>query len=279
MSNWPNLFVAGVGRGATTLLWRSLAEHPSVYMSRLKEPHFFSPRFHRNDPIDQESYLALFEGATTERWRGEASVTYFWDQATPGRIRAVSPEARIVISLRDPTERAYSSYWFHRNYLNERRTFAQAVDDELATRAEDRDPRASRMYVTRGFYTPALSRYLDTFGKHVHVLFFEELVADVRAQVWGVFRFLEVDPSVADRLPNERRNPSYAPRSGIAARLESLPRGLRRLVPSAIRARALGVLMSSDKPTIEPEVRDRLDRLYAADRQEVEQLLGRIAPW
>ncbi len=85
---WPNLFVVGAAKAGTTSLYRELARHPAIYMSPMKEPHFFSqiqPAPAREDFFphlsDEDEYLALFKGATTEELLGEASTSYLWDRA------------------------------------------------------------------------------------------------------------------------------------------------------------------------------------------------------
>ena len=102
-SPWPNLFIVGAAKGGTTSLWRCLAEHPEIFMSRLKEPHFFS---RHQPPIyptvhDEAAYLRLFAGART-RLRGEASPSYLWSEAAAARIERVSPDARILVALAEP---------------------------------------------------------------------------------------------------------------------------------------------------------------------------------
>src|ERR671937_272269 len=81
--NWPNLFIVGAAKAGTTSLSRYLNEHPDVYMSAMKEPHFFShiepdPRLAAFFPHveDATAYLALFSNAGRARVRGEASTSY-----------------------------------------------------------------------------------------------------------------------------------------------------------------------------------------------------------
>ena len=89
-------------------------------MSKIKEPNYFSrvvvPDDHPLRPIrDTEKYLQLFAGATSERVVGEASPTYLADPEAPRLIRDVAPDCRVLISLRDPVERAFSHYLMMRN--------------------------------------------------------------------------------------------------------------------------------------------------------------------
>jgi hypothetical protein len=276
---WPNLFLVGVVKGGTSSLWGYLDQHPDIFMSPLKEPHFFT----NADPAgstsvkDERAYLQLFAGAR-ERLRGEASVSYFGDSASPPAIKQVSPEAKILVILRDPVERTYSHYWDSVQYGDERRAFPEAVQAELAG---DRRP-GVEPYVKRGFYTEHLDRYLETFGENVHVLFLEEMTRDPKAELRRVFEFLRIDADVADRLTVERRN-TFALRRRPAARLVRSPtmrKVGRLLVPFSLRPRVESLLFKrGSKPPMDDNVRQLLREVYERDRGALERLLGRPVPW
>ena len=115
---WPNLFLVGAAKAGTTSVYDELARHPAIYMSPMKEPHYFSriqpsPERAAFFPhvTDEDEYMALFDGVTEERLVGEASTSYLWDASAAERIQSVAPEASILIMLRNPVERAYSQYW------------------------------------------------------------------------------------------------------------------------------------------------------------------------
>lgn len=132
MKIWPNLFIVGAPKAGTTSLHQYLSCFPDVYMSPVKEPNFFSKEIYSDDsdirPIrNQSRYLSLFRGGGSLRYRGEASPAYLLDRTAPKLIRRVSPEASILITLRDPVELAYSFYF---TMLGRRQTslsFSQAV--------------------------------------------------------------------------------------------------------------------------------------------------------
>ena len=181
---WPNLFLVGAAKAGTTSLYAELARHPEIYMSPMKEPHFFS----RIEPAaqlggffphvsDEDEYLALFEGAGDEPVVGEASTSYLWDPPRPpSGSREAVPEAKILIVLRDPVERAYSHYRNDVREGMERRSFLEALA------AEQRDGPGgwgvSSLYMDCGRYAEQLTRYVDRFGDRVKVLFFEDFVTD-----------------------------------------------------------------------------------------------------
>jgi len=277
---WPNLFVVGVVRGGTTSLWGYLQQHPEIYMSPVKEPHFFSQAGAKLAPLyrTEQAYLDLFSAAR-EPVRGEASASYFGDAATPQAIKRASPQAKILIILRDPIERAYSHYWHVVSNGHERRTFVEAVREELADR---RTPGAER-YVKRGFYSKPLRRYLDVFGDSVHVLFLEELSRRPAKILRAVFDFLAVDPDFASQLVAERRNTFQLPRGPVASlvlRSATSRRAAGFLVPRQLRASIERLLLSTPaQPVMEDEARDLLSGVYKSDEEELRSILGRSLPW
>jgi hypothetical protein len=276
---WPNLFLVGVLKGGTSTLWAYLDQHPDIFMSRVKEPHFFTAADpSRTPPVkDQRAYLNLFAGAH-EPIRGEASASYFTDLASPTAIRRANPDARILVILRDPVERAYSHYLDMVGFGEESRSFTEAVEAELAGERPDR----TEPYVNRGFYAEPLGRYLQTFGDNVHVLFLETMASDPESELRGVFEFLQVDPEVADRLTAERQNPYATPR-GPASRLvgsATLRTAGRLLTPRRLRPALQRLLFKrSAKPPMEREVRGILQEIYESDREPLERLVGGPLPW
>ena len=130
----PNLFVVGAVKAGTTSLWTHLDAHPDVFMSRPKEPHFFSRARMPADQLvkDPVEYAGLFARGAALRYRGDASPSYLWDPDSPARIKEAVPDARIIISLRDPVDRAYANYLGHIREGLDPRTFRDAVRAELA---------------------------------------------------------------------------------------------------------------------------------------------------
>ena len=95
-------------KAGTTSLYYYLDEIPGVYMSKVKEPYYFSPHYIQLYPgetvTDKEEYLRLFENTSRDNAVGEASPSYLWDLDSPKLIHQAVPTARIIILLRDPIE-------------------------------------------------------------------------------------------------------------------------------------------------------------------------------
>jgi hypothetical protein len=280
-ARWPNLFLVGVGKGGTSSLWAYLDQHPDVFMSAVKEPHYFSDAITPLSPAvkDTSAYLALFAAGSDHRIRGEASVSYFWDAASAPRIRTTCPDAKILVILRDPVERAHSHYWDAVRFGVETRSFADAVREELdGSRRPGLEP-----YVRRSIYAEPLARYAEHFPAAVHVVFFEELVHDRVATLRDVFAFLGVDPSVADDVHDEARNRFALPRGPVARRLlasSAARAAARRLVPRAQRS-ALEARMfrQARRPPNDAHTVGVLDHAFGPDRLALEAMLGRRLPW
>ena len=106
--NWPNFFVVGPHKTGSTSVYTHLKHHPEVFLAETKQLRIFQPEHKDNPGLDV--IRTMYSGAKGYKAIGEVAPDYFLDPAVPPRIREVCPDAKIVITLRDPVERAYSHY-------------------------------------------------------------------------------------------------------------------------------------------------------------------------
>jgi Sulfotransferase family len=285
-SGWPNLFVVGAAKAGTTSVYDELARHPRIYMSPMKEPHFFSriepsPQREAFFPhvTDEREYLALFKGATDQELVGEASTSYLWDTQAAERIKRAVPEATILIMLRDPVERAYSQYWNDVREGIETRSFADAIAEERRTGPGTWG--VTSLYLDCGRYADQVERYLDRFGDRVHLSFLEDFVRDQPAAIADVLSFLGVGP--VDPGEGPRANPSSLPRNALSravlgsGRLRTIARAT---VPRSVRARMRGALLREMSPDpMDPATRESLVEIFRPEVERLAGLLGRTPPW
>ena len=132
----PSFFLLGAGRCGTTSLYHMLRQHPEIFMPEVKEPSFFCSYFQVvKDPI---SYFGLFVPSSEEKAIGEASHVYFSNPESASVLHLLFPNARFIVILRNPTNRAYSLYkWTRRFGYENLSTFEQAV---IAEKKRFRDP-------------------------------------------------------------------------------------------------------------------------------------------
>lgn len=177
----PNLVVIGAMKCATTALHRYLGGHPDVAMSQPKELNFF---FGPNWDLGVEWYAGHFPGSSEAAVRGESSPGYTSPDhpEVAQRMAAVIPDAKLVYLVRDPVERALSQYRHHWADGDETRTLRAAVFDP------------DSQYVSRGRYYERLVPFLEHFdARRLAIVSQEQLFADRRGVLRGLFRFLEVD--------------------------------------------------------------------------------------
>ena len=197
----PNLFVVGAAKSGTTSLWKALRAHPQVFMTRMKEPHYFSQvvpsrQWASRFPVVRTAseYRRLFSDVDGERYVGEASTSYLWSPAAADRIRKVEPNARIIAVLRDPIERAYSHYWNDVREGLEKQSFEAAVQAELSRQHVGQWGRDS-LYVDVGRYFRQVTAYVDRFEDRVLVLSHADLVCDSNNLLARIWQFLGLAPT------------------------------------------------------------------------------------
>ena len=284
--NLPTFLVIGVAKAGTTALYQHLKAHPGIFMAPVKEPNFFSFDAKKQDAIvtHLDDYRALFEGIRDETAAGEASPRYFHSPEAPARIAARIPEVRLVALLRHPVERAYSHYLDMMNSgAFAPRPFAE-VFREKASSVEtwSREPFACYGFQL-SFYHASLKRYFDVFPRErIRVYLFEDYVAEPRAVLGDLYRFLGVDDGFVPDLET-RHNPTHGvPRSALlhktVMRSNLLKTVAQKLLPQAVRRKVAGLLLRglrTKKPALSPALRDAFTAVYREDILKTQALIGR----
>jgi Sulfotransferase family len=258
----PDFLIVGAKRGGTTSLWRYLNEHDGVLTlfprpEKLKGVYFFDENFGRGPRWYRSHFPTRAVRALCARRlghtvvAGEASPYYLYHPLAPARARRLAPDALIIVSLRDPVERAFSHYKERRTNGTEPLTFPEAIDAEPERLAGEEQriiadgslsfAHRHMSYVDQGRYAPMLTRWFDAFGRdRVLVEISEEMYDDPQASV----------DRVGERLGLPRRE-------------------LRHPEP----------YNAEPDRSFDPDLRRRLARMLEPDIAAVEELLGRSLPW
>jgi hypothetical protein len=191
----PNLIVPGAGKSGTSSLHDYLDQHPGIFMSQPKEPHFFSnDRFYRKG---LPAYGRLFAAGATQAVRGESSTTYMHFPNVVERIRRDLPSPSFIFVLRNPIDRVASHYSWLRRLGLERRPLREAF---MADHDEVPDFRNSRSgmfyyYADETRYARHLRTYIDAFGStRVLVVTTEALREDPETTLAQCASFLSLEP-------------------------------------------------------------------------------------
>ncbi len=207
----PNLFIVGAPRCGTSSLHNYLDQHPQVFMSAVKEPHFFSKDMNRayedyqgrKLPTlfkDLKQYLALFSQAGEEKILGESSVYYLYSEVAPDEIYRFNSDARIIIMLREPVAFLQSLHSRLRFMGDEDcRSFVRALELEEPRRNGRNLPRTVRLpfllhYSKFVRFTEHIERYRSRFlDEQMRFIVFDDFCTNTEKVYDGVLDFLGVE--------------------------------------------------------------------------------------
>jgi hypothetical protein len=283
----PDFFIVGAFKSGSTALYEGLRRHPQIFMPFHKEPLYFGDDLTRRyGRLTQADYMRLFRNAKPGQRVGEASTWYLYSTSAAREIKAFSPEAKILVVLRNPVDVMYAQHnQLIFNVIEDIPDFAEALAAEPDRRAGRRLPPGpinveNLFYRHSVHFAEQLERYFDVFGRaNVHVMLFDDLRRDGALAVRGVLDFLGVDPSLAAAPPTANENRRV--RSPLVQRLIFAPKLLLPLAPvlrrfplvRSVRTRMLE--MNSEarpRPPMDPELRRQLLDEF---RPEIERL-GRL---
>jgi hypothetical protein len=290
----PNFLIIGAAKAGTTALCDYLKQHPQIFISYIREPHFFAfqkeeinfrgpgdRKIHQHTITDFAEYQRSFKGSAGKVAIGEGSTTYLYSPQAPARIQATLPEVKLIAVLRNPVDRAYSSY-LHlvRDGQEPLTDFAQALQAE-ATRIQEHWMPLWH-YQQRGFYYQQLHRYYDLFRQEqIKIYLYEDLIQDPEGLLKDLFGFLEVDDTFAPDVfakPNISGIPKNQLLHWFLTQPNPIKTLLRPLVPSQVRQNIH--LSNLEKPQLSPETRQKMLEVYREDILQLQTLIQRdLSSW
>lgn len=260
----PRFVIIGAVKGATTWIHNQLQQHPAIYLPG-PEPHYFSQDYERG----VEHYRSLFAAAEPGQLLGEKSADYFAHPDAARRLAAVMPDARLVLQLRNPVDRAYSDY----KMLFRRGTITGPPEAYLTGQACDQ-PR----FLRDGLYAEHLGRWLELFDPaQIHVLLFEDVKATPTDAVAAVCRHIGAPDHFSTEVGTRPRNDSSArflplPVRTALAPLKQAARPLRGM-PAFENIRRMFAREIS-YPPLTDALRTTMIDYYARDVAALETLIG-----
>jgi hypothetical protein len=263
----PEIIGIGPGRTATTWLHRVLEGHVDL-PDRVKETKFFSRYYEKG--IDW--YAWHFRNATGEKKVVEIC-PYLYKREAPERIKTHIPNCRVITTLRDPVDTAFSVYKMITHYAWARGTF----EEVLQSRA---DLAGGNQYASH------LKKWFDLFGReNVLITMFDELRAEPQAYMNRVTGFMGIEPIALEArrdIGDDVNSFARAPRN------RHLARNARKLMDWLQEHHAYGVSNMIERVGIydycygrgelfarlTPEQEERLRKQYLPEVEQLEELLG-----
>lgn len=120
---------------------------------------------------------------------GDFTPIYMYCPVAAKRVKTLTPEAKLIIMVRNPIDRTYSEYNMFREKKIEQRTFEQAIEDELKNVHLSHYIRET--YIRRSVYEPYIKMYYDLFDKkQIMVIRSEDFFSNTEKVVEEVLDFI-----------------------------------------------------------------------------------------
>ena len=208
-TNPVDFLVVGAAKSGTTTLFEALSKHPGIFIPQRKECRYFSCThgdfagpglpYAKNVTRSLEAYQALFKKAKPDQLRGDISpdYLYYYQNAIPKILNEKNAQIPIIIVLRNPIDRAHSSYLYHVRDGREKLSFEAALDAEKERQAANWA--WGWFYVNGGLYADQVKAYIDNFERVLLLLFEEDIVTGQAVE--KILNFLNLD-----FLPKDKKN-------------------------------------------------------------------------
>jgi hypothetical protein len=200
----PDFLVIANKRCGSTWLNRNLVEHPEIFMTSndgklIKGVHFFDKNYDKGVQL----YAEYFKDVSNERRLGETEHSYFWNDLVPERIYNTLGVIPLIMTLRQPVERAYSHFQLRRRYLPKGDI---CYDFETAFRMAMNEGSSE---VAWGYYGRQLKKYLEWFPlKTFCIIKYEQIVDKPAEAIYQVYKFLDVNSDFTSSYIAATRTPA-----------------------------------------------------------------------
>ncbi len=197
----PDFLIIGAQKAGTSALALNLNRHPDVFIAGMDqqnpELHFFDSNLGRG--VDW--YRKWF--THPDKLQGEKTPNYLSGMACHVRMAAVVPNAKLVISLRNPIDRAYSA-WNHFNQAAgeagawgwKTMPFREAILQGKSPIIDHRHNPVMSALLDSGDYVVKIRHLLEYYPRdQIHILAAERLRANREDEYGRLLAFLGLPPS------------------------------------------------------------------------------------
>ncbi len=191
---FPNTFLIGVQKAGTTSLDNWLSQHPEIYSYQsLKDIHLFGLYKVKKEILQrlEQEQVSYYSG---EKIVLQSAVNYIFYPSMLRDIKRDAPQSKIIIVLRNPIDRAVSSYYYFKKMFREKRPIEEALiytpGKNFIFTKENND----FTYIEHGFYHLQLSECYRYFDKeNILILDFAEMKKQPAEMMQKVFSFLKIE--------------------------------------------------------------------------------------
>lgn len=266
----PNFLFIGPDKSGSTWLYEALRQHRQVFLPSVKELFFFDQFYDKG----WSWYSRYFQNAGEQHHIvAEICHDYLFSPLACQRIAHELPSAKLMVCLRDPSQRAFSEY------LYMLKVGLLTCDFETALKQIDH-------LVDNGCYVKHLSRYLEHFNRNqIHVAIFDDFAADPQRFFDSVCDFLRVEHATLPKdlklkvlpaaKPRLRHVAKFARSMGWKVRQMGLPEVVGKIRESPLLNRVLySPYGPSEKPEMPLSARKYLRQIFSSEVRRLDALLG-----
>lgn len=184
-----NFLCIGAPKCGTTWLHEILNSHPEICVpASIKEVHYFDRYYTRGE----EWYHSLFENHIAGQKKGETTPHYLYLDDCE-RIYNYNKKIKLILILRDPTDRCVSHYKYRQRLDNYQGSFSDFLNDY---------PTA----IEWSLYGIHLKRYLEVFKpEQILLLDFHAATKELQGLKRTLSAFLDIDPELFPSTSGKQR--------------------------------------------------------------------------
>jgi len=223
----PDFLVIGAKRCGTTSLYQHLSEHPCISRSPRDNIGFFNENYHLGINWYKSLFPTVFykkkmESKNKQCLFFDVTSTYMEEELTAKNVYEVNPNQKIIVILRNPVDRAYSHYHVNVKEKSEKRSFEDAVFEEMNRIKSERIIQNKNKnlrvftpnnihYLKKGFYALQLKSWFKIFPREqILVLSTEEFQEDQNLIYKKIFDFLNI-PNMKIKSIEKMEKGNYIP--------------------------------------------------------------------
>jgi len=290
----PNFLIVGAAKSGTSSLHNYLNQHPEVFMPsynsegmKVKELRFLikdlvKHRLH-NGVWTWEEYKSLFNDVIDEKAIGESTVLYlyYYKDAIKNIKEKLGNDVKIIIILRNPTERAYSAFQHVSRGFKEQNSFEESLEMEDGRLEREENLTPMVMYKDMGMYYEMVKSYQKNFS-NVHVIIFDDFRDNTENQMKKIYHFLGI---------SDNKNIDYETRHNVGGkrwkndkmkhllmRKNPIKSIFKKIIPKGLRREIRNNLVSASTnkvPPMKDHTRIMLNDFFREDVKKLSILLNR----
>lgn len=282
-----DIMIVGAEKAGTSSLQKYLAQHPKITSHTRREMTYF---------VSDEEYALGYETVAARYFESAdapvvlaKSVGVMYLPAALQRLHEHNPAAQVVVCLRNPVSRAYSSYWFSRRMgWEDQPTFEQALQADPARFRGDPVREHACAYLERSTYVTHIQNIFALFPREqVHIFLTDDLKTNVKGVCNSIFEAAGLEPFTvnAEREHNVAAQPKSAALARWLSSASPLKRAIRKLVGGRARDQIKSRLREMNEetftpPPIDDATRQRLAAYFKPYNDQLSGLIGRdLSSW